>query len=263
MRKKYAADMQLLEWDARAYDKLPLPHQRWGREAIRRLELAGDETVMELGCGTGRDAELLLDALPNGRVVVVDGSEQMLAQLRHRLAGRMDQVTVVQADLCQALPRFDEPADAALSVATLHWLPDHDVVFQTVAAALRPGGRFVAEAGGAGNVYRVRAAVHTVSGSSDGDGGQLWNFAGIEQTTRRLRRAGFTDITVELVPDSAILQRGAQFEAYLATVILAAQLRELPAHQRQPFVHAVARELGEPVIDYVRLQIDATRASPR
>lgn len=256
--------MQLLEWDASTYDQLPLPHQRWGLQAIRRLRLTGDETVMELGCGTGRDAERLLDALPNGRVVAVDGSEQMLAQLRHRLAGRLDRVTVVQADLRHAPPQpglFVEPVDAVLSVATLHWLPDHDVVFQTVAAALHPGGRFVAEAGGAGNVERVRAALRTVS--SDEDGGQLWNFAGIEQTTHRLQRAGFTDITVELVPDSAVLECGEQFEAYLATVILAAQLRELPAHQRQPFVRAVARELGEPVIDYVRLQIDATRASLR
>jgi trans-aconitate 2-methyltransferase len=154
---------------------------------------------------------------------------------------------------------LDEPVDAVVSVATLHWLPDHDVVFQTVAAALRPGGRFVAEAGGVGNVDRFRTALRVVSGD---DGGQVWNFAGIEQTTRRLRRAGFTDITVELVPDFAVLPRGEQFEAYLATVMLGVQLRELPAHQRQPFVHAVAEELGEPMIDYVRLQIDATRASP-
>ncbi|HJT04029.1 MAG TPA: class I SAM-dependent methyltransferase [Pseudonocardiaceae bacterium] len=260
--------MQLLEWDASTYDQLPLPHQRWGLQAIRRLRLTGDETVMELGCGTGRDAEQLLDALPNGRVVAVDGSEQMLAQLRHRLAGRLDRVTVVPADLRRTPPPpglFDEPVDAVLSVATLHWLPDHDVIFRTVAAALRPGGRFVAEAGGAGSVERVRAALRAVSGrddSSDGSG-RLWNFAGIEQTTHRLRRAGFTDITVELVPDPAVLERGAQFEAYLATVILAAQLRELPAHQRHPFVRAVAQELGEPIIDYVRLQIDATRASLR
>lgn len=95
------AVMRLLEWDARAYDQLPLPHQRWGSETIHRLRLAGDETVLELGCGTGRDAGLLLDALPNGRVIAVDGSEQMLAQLRRRLADRMDRVTVVHADLRQ------------------------------------------------------------------------------------------------------------------------------------------------------------------
>lgn len=253
--------MQLLEWDAHAYDQLPLPHQRWGSERIRRLRLSGDETVLELGCGTGRDAELLLNALPDGRVVGVDGSEQMLAQLRHRLAGRMDRVAVVRADLREPL-LLAQPVDAALSVATLHWLPDHDVVFHSVAAALRPGGRFVAEAGGTGNIARVRAAVRTIAGS-DIDGGSWWNFAGIEQTAHRLQRAGFTDITVELVPDAAVLERGAQFEAYLATVVLGAQLRELPVHRRATFVRAIARELDDPVIDYVRLQFDATRASPQ
>jgi trans-aconitate 2-methyltransferase len=130
-------------------------------------------------------------------------------------------------------------------------------VFRTVAAALRLGGRFVAEAGGAGNVDRVRAALRTIAGD---DGGQCWTFAGVEETTRRLQQTGFTDITVKLVPDFAVLDRGEQFEAYLATVVLGAQLRELPAHQRRPFVSAVARLVGEPVIDYVRLQIDATRA---
>ena len=133
--------MRLVEWDARAYDQLPLPHRRWGSATIRRLRLAGEETVLELGCGTGRDAELLLDALPAGRVVAVDGSAQMPAQLRLRLTGRMDRITVVRADLREPL-LLDEQVDAALSVATLHWLPDHDhdVVFQTVAASLRPGG---------------------------------------------------------------------------------------------------------------------------
>ena len=250
--------MQLLEWDASRYDQLPLPHQRWGRDTIHRLRLAGDETVMELGCGTGRDAELLLDALPDGRVVAVDGSEQMLAQLRHRLQNRLDRVTVVHADLRKPLT-VDEPVDAVLSVATLHWLPDHDVLFQTVAAALRSGGRFVAEAGGAGNVDRVRAALRAVSGD---DGGQVWNFAGIEQTTQRLRRAGFTGITVELVPDFAVFEHGEQFEAYLATVVLGAQLHALPADQHLPFIRAVVREMSEPVIDYVRLRIAATRAAP-
>ncbi|HEX8934087.1 MAG TPA: hypothetical protein VF788_07830, partial [Pseudonocardiaceae bacterium] len=102
-----------------------------------------------------------------------------------------------------------------------------------------------------------RAALRTIS---ENGGAQWWNFAGIEETTHRLQRAGFTDIEVALVADSAVLERGAQFEAFLATVMLGAQLRELPAHQRHPFVRAVAEQLNEPVIDYVRLQIDATRA---
>lgn len=248
--------MRLLEWDARAYDALPLPHTRWGSGTVHRLPLDGDETVVELGCGTGRDAERLLDRLPHGRVVAVDGSAQMLTELRRRLADRLDRVTVVQADLRQPWA-LDKPADAALSVATLHWLPDHDVVFQTVAAALRPGGRFVAEAGGSGSVEGFRAAVRAAGGD---DGDQLWNFAGVEETTGRLQRAGFTGIEVELVADTAVLAPGDQLEAYLATVMLGAQLRELPAEQHRTFVREVARRLPGPVIDYVRLQINAIRA---
>ena len=77
--------MELLEWNASVYDSLPLPHTRWGAAAIERLALSGDETVVDVGCGTGRDAEQLLSALPRGRVIAVDGSRQMLRQLSARL----------------------------------------------------------------------------------------------------------------------------------------------------------------------------------
>ncbi|MFD4183261.1 class I SAM-dependent methyltransferase [Rhodococcus sp. NPDC058514] len=247
--------MELLEWDARTYDRLPLPHRRWGAAAIARLELGGDEAVLDLGCGTGRDAELLLGLLPHGHVIAVDGSEQMLSELRTRLASQLHRITVIRADVREPLT-LPRSVDAALSVATLHWLPDHAEVFRSVAAVLRPGGRFVAEAGGAGNLARFRTALRAVSGA---DGGELWNFADTAETADRLQDAGFTDIDVRLVADPARLERGEQLEAFLATVLLGAQLRDLPADERRPFVHAVAERLPEPVIDYVRLQISAVR----
>jgi trans-aconitate 2-methyltransferase len=247
--------VELLEWDARTYDALPLPHRRWGSEVISQLRLAGDETVADIGCGTGRDAAQLLKALPRGRVLAIDGSQQMLAQLRTRLAADLDRVQILQADLRQPLPAVS-PVDAALSVATLHWLPDHGQVFRSVAGMLRPGGQFVAEAGGAGNVATVRTALASL-GTDDGTG--IWNFADVPETTARLTAAGFTGIEVRLVPDPARLESPAQLEAYLATVVLGAHLRDLPADQRRPFVTAVAARLPEPVVDYVRLQIRATR----
>ena len=79
--------MELLEWDAQSYDALPLPRKRWGPQTIGRLRLASDETVADVGCGTGRDAAQLLQVLPRGRVLAIDGSQQMLAQTRSR-AGR-------------------------------------------------------------------------------------------------------------------------------------------------------------------------------
>ncbi|CAG6396859.1 class I SAM-dependent methyltransferase [Streptomyces cocklensis] len=243
------------EWDAKTYDSLPLPHLGWGRRTLSRLPLRGDERVLDAGCGMGRDTEGLLDLLPDGRVVAVDGSVRMLDQLRDRLAGRLDRVEVVHADLTRPLP-FEGEVDAVFSVAAFHWIEDHAALFSALAARMRPGARLVTECGGRGNIAAVNAAVADVLGGAP----DMWDFAGEQDTRQRLAAAGFTDVEVALRPDPARFEQGEQFEAYLATVILGAHLDPMPDADREPFVTAVAARLAEPVADYVRLEISATRA---
>jgi trans-aconitate 2-methyltransferase len=245
----------LREWDAATYDSLPLPHLRWGRRTLERFSFAGDETVLEAGCGTGRDTEALLDALPRGRVIAVDGSARMLERLRARLAGRLDRVEAIQADLTEPLP-IAAPADAAFSVATFHWIHDHDALFTSIARALRPGAPFVADCGGRGNVALVRAAVEDVLGGPT----DIWHFAGAEETRERLERAGFADVEAGLVADPARLEPGERFHSYLKTVVLGAHLDRIPPAEHDVFVAAVAERLTEPVVDYVRLVFSAKRA---
>lgn len=242
------------EWDARTYDTLPLPQRRWGSRTLAGLKLEGDETVMDAGCGTGRDTELLLDRLPRGRVVAVDASAAMLERLRERLAGRLDRVEVVHADLGRPLPVAVE-VDAVVSVAAFHWIADHQALFDNLARSLRPGGRLVAECGGQGNVAAVARAIGEVLD----DPPEVWNFAGIDDTRRRLERAGFTGVELALVPDPARLEPGEQLLSYLATVVLGGHLDRLSSSEREPFVHAVAARLPDSVVDYVRLTISATR----
>jgi trans-aconitate 2-methyltransferase len=180
----------------------------------------------------------------------------MLSELRRRLASDLNRVTVVQADLREPM-RLAQAGDAAISVATLHWLPDHAAVFRNIAATLRPGGQFIAECGGYGNIVMFRTALREVSGA---DGGEIWNFADVQETTQHLEAAGFTDVAVRLVPAPARLEPGEQLEAFIATVMLGVQLRDMSSEDRRPFVHEVAQGLPEPVIDFVRLQISAMRA---
>lgn len=242
------------QWDAKTYDSLPLPHTRWGTGVLARLSLTGRETVLDAGAGTGRDTEKLLAMLPEGHVVAVDGSETMLGRLTTRL-GDDPRLRVIHGDLTTPLPVGDD-LDAAISVATFHWIHDHDALFGNIAGYLRPGGTFVAECGGEGNVAAIGAAVVDVLGEDPAP----WHFAGIADTTARLDKAGFTDIEVGLHPDPARLAAGEQFESYLATVVLGAHLQRVPADEQVEFVREVAARVAEPVVDYVRLTIRATRA---
>src|SRR3954462_9895602 len=87
------------EWDAARYHGLATPHQQWGAQILDRLALRGDETVLDLGCGTGRVTEQLLARLgPQGRAIGVDGSARMVAEAERRLGGD-PRASFVQQDL--------------------------------------------------------------------------------------------------------------------------------------------------------------------
>jgi trans-aconitate 2-methyltransferase len=244
------------EWNAVKYDAQPLPHENWGRRTIERLAPAPTDTVLDAGAGTGRDAQSLLKLLPQGRVVAVDGSVRMLERLRERLAGDLDRVDVVQADLGAGSLPLAGPVDSVVSVACFHWIPNHDALFSGLAEVLRPGGRLVTDCGGAGNIATVAAAVEQILGPQPSP----WNFAGVPDTEDRLRRAGFTDLDVRLRPDPAAFGSEPQLLDYLLTVVLGGQLDRMPADEHDDFVRAVAGRLPAPVVDYVRLEITATRA---
>ncbi len=243
------------DWDARTYDRVAEPMTRWGTSVVDRLPLDGDERVLDAGCGTGRVTALLVERLPRGRVIALDGSPSMLAAARERLAPYGPRVEYVVADLGRPLP-IDGLVDAVLSTATFHWVPDHDALFVNLAAVTRPGGRLVAQCGGVGNIETVQAALATIG---DGWLGPV-HFETPEATERRLAATGFVDIACWLTDEPTRFEPGAPFETYLRTVVLGAHLERLPAGEHDAFVRAVADAIGDPVIDYVRLNITARRA---
>ena len=231
------------------------------RPVLDRLTLRGDETVLDAGCGSGRVTELLLERLPQGRVVGVDGSESMVAQATQRLARYGDRMRVMRVDLQQPMPveLLGSRVDAVFSTATFHWIADHDALFRNLAAVLRPGGHFVVQCGGAGNIASVVEVLRQVGDGWPGP----WNFAHPVETRRRLEAAGFTEIACWLTPEAVVLEPGEAGETYLATVVLGAHLDRLPESERSEFVREVARRLPNqerPVLDYVRLNVTARKS---
>ena len=253
---------QVREWDARTYHRVSGPHVEWAAAVLDRLELRGDETVLDAGCGSGRVTRVLLERLPRGRVIAVDASPDMVARAREELA--REAVDVRQADLATLSLGVGEQVDAVFSNATFHWIADHDALFARLAAALRPGGRVSVQCGGEGNVAAVqaqalRAADDAGLGDRFADWRGPWNFAGPEQTEARLRAAGFAD--VRCWTQAWPVEPG-EPRAFLQTVCLGPHLERLAPDEHERFLDAVMNRLGErPTLDYVRLNIVARRAA--
>lgn len=243
------------EWDAETYDAVSDPQFNWGMEVLGRLELRGDETALDAGCGSGRVTAELAKRLPGGRLIAVDGSEAMVAKARERLG---DRATYLVADLAEL--ELDEPVDLVFSTATFHWLLDHERLFERIRAALRPGGRLVAQCGGEGNVAEHAKAIAAVAARPEFAGAfqevtGIWNFASAEETEARLRAAGFSEVGCWLEPKPVTPERPLEFTS---TVTLGPLLAQLPEEKRRPFAEAVLAESSQPLtLDYVRLNIEA------
>jgi trans-aconitate 2-methyltransferase len=243
------------EWDAATYDRISDPQARWGAGVLDRLPLDGDERVLDAGCGSGRVTALLLDRVPRGSVVALDSSETMLEQARKNL-GRDPRVEFVRADLAVRPLPVEGTVDAVFSNATFHWVADHDALFANLAAVMRPGAQMATQSGGQGNIANVIRALEETGDTW----GESRSFAGVDETRRRLEASGFDDIRVWLHDEPTRFAPGAEFETFLSTVVLRMHAAKRPPDERAAFVHDVASRLAEPVIDYVRLNIEARRA---
>jgi len=243
-------------WDARTYDRTSEPQQSWAADVLARLDgIAEDATVLDVGCGSGRVTEALLERVPRGRVLAMDASAEMVALARKRLGERAHVWCQDVLDL-----DLDAPVDVIFSTATLHWVRDHERLWAQLARALRAGGALEVQCGGAGNIARVRKAIEAVvpDVAPELAGWSPWEFATPEETEARLRRAGFADGRYWLEERPTYPR---DVDAFVRTSILAAHLELLPEARRERFAAAVLERVRLP-IDYVRLNISAVRARP-
>ena len=148
-------------WNAEVYERIGTPMRRWAQQVIADLDLRGDETVLDAGCGSGSVTFDLLERLPNGRIFAIDSSPEMIAQLTKTLEERGERrVLPIHASLTDF--ELPESVDVVFSNAVFHWIPDDDGLFGSLARATKPGGRLRAQCGGAGNNDRLMAATHEV-----------------------------------------------------------------------------------------------------
>ncbi len=258
------------EWDANAYHRISGPQFSWGKRVLDRLSLQGSETVMDAGCGTGKLTAELLERLPQGRVVGIDLSYNMLNAAREYLAPKFEhQIRFVAADL-QGVP-FVEAFDGIFSTAAFHWVPDHDRLFHNLLHALKPGGWLIAQCGGAGNLRRLLGRVEELKQwpayrNYIGDYRYAWVYADAETAAERLRRAGFIGVETGLVPAPTRFKTAEEYSEFVRKVILHRHLERLPSPALQAeFMSEVVRQAAQDnppfELDYLRLNLSGRRPS--
>jgi trans-aconitate 2-methyltransferase len=256
------------EWDSKTYHELSQPQVSWGAKVLPRLPLRGDETVLDVGCGTGRLTAELLQRVPHGRIIAVDLSWNMLQSARAHLLPRFDgRISFLQADM-QQLPLSDA-AEGIFSTAAFHWARDHERLFAGLFRALVRGGWLEAQCGGGPNLARVREHAKAVMATPEfkayfAGWAPPWEYADPETAAGRLQRAGFAEVKTWLEPSPQQFPGPAEFSRYLGTVTFHRHLERLPSTElRDQFLDRVARLAAKDdppfVMDYWRLNMSARK----
>jgi len=256
-------------WNAEVYDRIGTPMRGWAQQVIDDLDLRGDETVLDAGCGSGSVTLDLLQKLPGGKIYAVDASAEMVASLTKTLDERgIVNVVPMHASLTDfALP---EPVDAVFSNAVFHWIPDDEALFGCLYRATKSGGRLRAQCGGYGNnahVLEAVAAIRTQERFAQhlGEFKDSKKYRTPEQAKESLERAGFVDVRAALFEAPVPFEDNDDAALYIRTILLRDHIARLPTEElRDAYAHAVVEETvrrwGAPyVADYVRLDMWASK----
>ena len=253
------------EWNAESYHRVSAPQTTWGRKALSRLVVDGDERVIDAGCGTGRLTAELMQKLPRGRLVAIDRSWNMLLTARANLRPEFgDRISFARVEL-PFLP-FRSSADLVFSTATFHWVRDHQTLFSEIFLALRPGGRLFAQCGGGPNSQHAHTLAEDVMRREPfaqyfENWSGVWEFSHADEAAARLRAAGFVDVDTSLEPAPTTLADESSYREFVTTVIYNSHLARLPAGSlRLQFIDEVtrrARQQDPPfTLDYWRLNLE-------
>lgn len=248
-----AAPNQSSQWNASDYGRNGAFVPALGLPVVELLSPQPGEHILDLGCGDGTLTQALVDA--GAIVTAVDASEEMVAAAR---AWGLD-AQVMDGERLSFEARFD----AVFSNAVLHWMLDGAAVAAGVHRALKPGGRFVGEMGGSGNVRQLRAALNAeleARGYALPESDQQW-YPSPEEFGAIYGAAGFAEIEARLIDRPTPLPAGPAgwFRTFRSGYC---DMIGVPAQEREPLFEAAATRmpadmLGEDGIwraDYVRLR---------
>ena len=254
------------EWNSSEYHRLSQPQVSWGKKVLARLKLRGDELILDAGCGSGRLTADLLEALPKGRVVGIDLSQNMLQTARAHLQPKFrGHFALVAADMT-ALP-FVRAFDGIVSTAAFHWVMHPERLFRALFHALRPGGWLQAQCGGYGNIARLRGRMQNLAHSRKyspylADFPEPWVYLDAENAASLLRGAGFVGVKTDLESAPTLFDSRQEYFDFVKAVIVRQHIGrisdpELQLQYVSDLTELAASDDPPLLLDYWRLNMSA------
>ncbi len=245
--------------------------QSWARELIARLNLRGDEHILDVGCGDGKVTAELTHAVSRGSVIGTDASPEMIGFATKAFPARKNPNLEFQVMDARRI-KFARTFDLVFSNAALHWVDDHQAFLRGAAAVLKPGGRLIVSCGGKGNAHDVFLALRPEIRLAK------WreffrkmpapyHFYAPGDYEKWLPKAGFEIQKVQLAPKDATYPGAEGFAAWLRTTWIPYAQR-VPENLREEFIAAAterylakhpADKSGLVHVRMVRLEIDAIK----
>ena len=246
------------DWSPDSYDEGHSFVFEYGEGVVDLLEPEDGERILDLGCGTGHLTDRIAES--GATVVGLDASEEMVETANEMYSEH----TFVNEDARDF--SFDDPFDAVFSNAALHWIPEQDAVLESVANALAPDGRFVAELGGTGNVAAIVGAVRDEATARGYDVESPWYFPSVGEYASKLESHGFETRYATLFDRPTELDDGTGGLANWLGMFGGSLLSAIPDDERSTVIAAVEDRLredqfqdGKWIADYRRLRFLARK----
>ncbi|MCX8150632.1 MAG: methyltransferase domain-containing protein [Candidatus Bathyarchaeota archaeon] len=262
---------QAYAWGVQGYAGNFTNPYEWAKELIPKLNLTGNESVLDIGCGDGKVTALLASYLPHGKVVGIDNSEEMITVARKNFPQhRYGNLTFLRMDARQLT--FREQFDVAFSNSYLHWIIDHQTVLAGVYESLDKKGQLLFQMSGQGNAQDLLSVLEELISEEDckpyfKNFTFPYGFYGPEEYNVWLREAGFTPKRVELINTTVKLKGKTSLVRWIKTNWLPFTER-VPENLRDSFIREVAERYlaaypldaaGMANIKLVRLEVQATK----
>jgi trans-aconitate 2-methyltransferase len=259
----------MYKWNAQEYAKNSSAQKQWAMGLLTKLHLKGRERVLDIGCGDGKITAVIAAQVPNGSVVGIDSSAEMIGFSKNNFPTASHPNLSFELMDASALT-FDGEFDLVFSSSVLHWVADHRPVLSGIKRGLKPGGRVILQMGGRGNAAEMFTSFESLSKTGKwskyfANFSAPWNFYGPEEYRGWVAAAGFSKVRVELVTKDMV-QKGKKGLAGWVRTTWLPYIHTLPETLREEFVNELVGKYieshpldneGNVHMKMVRLEVEA------